>query len=312
MTTLMLAFASVGAFATGAVLGQGAYAQRRASLVKNEMRRALGAASILEASSVALECEGISARVISFAVRRSHELRASSSGKRPGSVAENTHFEELVIKAGLEGVLSAEGAARVRLELCVAGFLAGLLLGSPFSTELMIIGALIGVAWGFTALTRALKEEANCRTLVAERQLSQMIEVVVLGLKSGMSFDRALSLYHQRFDGSLSAAMASAQSQWGHGLVERSEGLRWVARSYESPLFGRLTENVIRSLRFGTSLADNLAVLAVEARAVRKAKLEERVAKAPVKMLMPVGGLILPAMLILIMGPILLELMQGF
>ena len=65
-------------------------------------------------------------------------------------------------------------------------------------------------------------------------------------------------------------------------------------------------------MRFGTSLADNLGFLTVEARAIRKAKLEEQVAKAPVKMLLPVGTLILPAMLIFVMGPIMLDLMNGF
>ena len=40
--------------------------------------------------------------------------------------------------------------------------------------------------------------------------------------------------------------------------------------------------------------------------------LEERVAKAPVKMMLPTGTLILPAMLLLVMGPILLELAGGF
>ena len=73
-----------------------------------------------------------------------------------------------------------------------------------------------------------------------------------------------------------------------------------------------MAENIVRSLRFGTSLASNLSLLSSEARAVRKAKLEEKVAKAPVKMLLPVGTLILPAMLMLVMGPIMLDLMQGF
>lgn len=40
--------------------------------------------------------------------------------------------------------------------------------------------------------------------------------------------------------------------------------------------------------------------------------MEERISKAPVKMLFPVGILILPAMLIYIMGPILLDLVTGF
>lgn len=95
-------------------------------------------------------------------------------------------------------------------------------------------------------------------------------------------------------------------------MIDRNEGLRQVARSYDSALFDRFAENVIRSIRFGTSMSDSLSLLAVEARAIRKAKLEERVAKAPVKMLLPVGTLILPAMLILVMGPIMLDLMKGF
>ena len=41
-------------------------------------------------------------------------------------------------------------------------------------------------------------------------------------------------------------------------------------------------------------------------------RLEERVAKAPVKMMVPTGVLILPAMLMLVLGPVLLELAGGF
>ena len=88
--------------------------------------------------------------------------------------------------------------------------------------------------------------------------------------------------------------------------------MRALARAYDSALFERVAESIIRSLRFGTSLAETLSILSAEARSIRKSKIEERVAKAPVKMLVPVGALILPAMLILIMGTVLLDLMEGF
>ena len=64
--------------------------------------------------------------------------------------------------------------------------------------------------------------------------------------------------------------------------------------------------------RFGSSLAESLESAAAEARAEHRARLEERVAKAPVKMMMPTGALILPAMLLLVLGPVLLELANGF
>ena len=70
-------------------------------------------------------------------------------------------------------------------------------------------------------------------------------------------------------------------------------------------------ERIVRSLRFGSTLAPDLEAAASEARARHRAQVEERVAKAPVKMMVPTGALILPAMLILVLGPVLLELMQG-
>ena len=43
-----------------------------------------------------------------------------------------------------------------------------------------------------------------------------------------------------------------------------------------------------------------------------RARRQEQVAKAPVKMMVPTGTLILPAMLIMVLGPVLLEMAGGF
>ena len=165
--------------------------------------------------------------------------------------------------------------------------------------------------FGFLLPTRALKSESQLRSQCVERQLAQMIEVIILGLQSGLSFDRSAKLYTAYFEGSLKESFSRAQSQWEHGLLIRSEALKSLAETYDSSLFFRAIESINRSLRFGSSLSESLSLIASEARSVRKTTLEERIAKAPVKMLLPVGTLILPAMLILIMGPILLDLMNG-
>ena len=171
-------------------------------------------------------------------------------------------------------MLTGDGYACARIYFSVGGLLVGCLLGACFSSLLAAIGSIVGAIWGWGRLSRAIKEEARCRALSAEQQFSQMIEVIVLGLNSGMSFDKALLLYCDSFGGSLSEVAGSAQRQWAHSLIDRSEGLRQIARSYDSLLFDRFAENVIRSLRFGTSMAENLSLLAVEARSIRKGKLE--------------------------------------
>ena len=99
---------------------------------------------------------------------------------------------------------------------------------------------------------------------------------------------------------------------WHTGLLTREDALRNLAQSYDSVLLGRMVESIVRSLRFGSPLANSLEDLAREARKAHRARVEEKVMKAPVKMMLPVGLLILPSMLLLVMGPIMLDLLTGF
>ena len=139
-----------------------------------------------------------------------------------------------------------------------------------------------------------------------------MLEVVSLGLRSGLTFDRSFALYGSHFDNALARSCAKAYRSWSLGLVSREEALRELAGSYDCEQLGRIVDSVVRSLRFGSSLSGILEEAAAQSRAEYRSALEERVAKAPVKMMLPTGTLILPAMLLLVMGPILLELAGGF
>ena len=212
-------------------------------------------------------------------------------------------------RAGLEQAVSPEGFCEASMRLACAGGLAGALVGSVLSTELAVLGAV--VAGGAAAMPRAVKRAQRERADGLESDLSEMLEVVALGLRSGLSFDRGFALYGSHFDSDLARACVGAQHAWSLGLTNREDALRDLAASYDSPLFARVVENMVRSLRFGSSLAEGLESAAAEARAVHRAQVEERVAKAPVKMMVPTGTLILPAMLLLVLGPVLLELMEG-
>lgn len=305
-------FATMCAFISGSILGSAAFSSYKTSRHKNTMKVLLGSSSIADALSISLESQGMNHRILVYVIELSRRENTLPNGLVSLLAMNWTSCEKQLRQAGLDSFVSRKGVAAARFRLMLFGGIVGALLGTFLSSLMTLIGLIFGGIGGVTAVSRALKQEAQSRSFVAEKHLSQMIEVIILGLKSGMTFDRALSLFYSNFDGALSSSLALAQSQWTHGLIDRSEGLRALARSYDSVLFERLAENIIRSLRFGTSLAVNLSLLANEARAVRKAKLEEKVAKAPVKMLLPVGTLILPAMLILIMGPIMLDLMEGF
>ena len=222
------------------------------------------------------------------------------------------NLQTLIDQAGFHLSITVDGVSLCRLQSAMLGMAMGLVIGMSLSGFMTGMGCVIGGILGWNAPVWVLKRVQQERGYTMEQELGNLIEIVILGLRSGLSFDKAFSLYPHYFSSSLAETCALAQAQWTHGLISRSEGLDFIARSYDSSLLKRVTDSMERSLKFGTSLVDVLDAEVQESRAIRKAKMEERISKAPVKMLFPVGILILPAMLIYIMGPILLDLITGF
>lgn len=147
---------------------------------------------------------------------------------------------------------------------------------------------------------RAEKMRADCLF-----ELPQMLDVVTLGLGSGLSFDGSLDLYCTRSKSALSSELNRAMTRWRLGLVTREEALDGVGSELHIQALKRFAHVVGESLTFGAPLAQTLEHQSDLLRAEQRSQLEEDLEKLPVKMLIPLGTLILPAMLIAILGPLL-------
>ncbi|MDR2108980.1 MAG: type II secretion system F family protein [Coriobacteriales bacterium] len=168
---------------------------------------------------------------------------------------------------------------------------------------------------GFAALLSQLPPFAKA----AERQrlqqarkayaaeLPRMLEIIALGVRSGLGFDQAFALYVRRFDTPLAQICRSRLDIWERGLISREQGLRELSEEVSLPMFKRFVATTLRALEYGAALNNLLLDLATETRKTYRSEQQELVAKAPVKMLLPTGALILPAMLLLVIGPIMLE-----
>ena len=134
--------------------------------------------------------------------------------------------------------------------------------------------------------------------------VSEMIDIVRLGLKAGISFDASLALYCEGRTGKLSERMARARFMWQTGLVTREQGLLGVARDVGVRPLESFAIAVVQALELGAPLADTLEGQAREIRAMHRAEVERQIERAPVKLLIPTGTLILPALLLSIVGPL--------
>ncbi|MBQ6521229.1 MAG: type II secretion system F family protein [Atopobiaceae bacterium] len=136
-------------------------------------------------------------------------------------------------------------------------------------------------------------------------QLPVLLDVLTLGLSAGLSFDASLELYCTRYDDELAHALSEAMASWRIGLTTRSEALSALARRLDISALQRFSSTVTEALVFGSPLVEVLEHQAQSIRDEHRSHVEEAIEKVPVKMLIPLGTLIVPAMLLAILGPLM-------
>lgn len=136
-------------------------------------------------------------------------------------------------------------------------------------------------------------------------EMPAMLDVLTLGLTAGLSFDASLEMCCRQVDSPLTREFMKALRAWQMGMGTREESLSALVQKLRSPPVGTFVGTVIEALEFGSPLALTLDRQAEVIRDEQRAALEERIEKVPVKMLVPLDVLVVPAMLLAILGPLL-------
>ena len=211
--------------------------------------------------------------------------------------------------AGLSLVRGLFGRLRVRIESLGRGGVAS--KGPPGVT-----GPLGKLLSGLgKAIRFDMRRGGEARARAGDRsrcldELPELIDVVALGMSAGISFDAALDIYCDKYDTMLADELSDAMRSWELSLTTRSEALRVLASRLDVPAFTTFVDTATESLAFGAPLTKALGEQAQAVRRARRADVQERIEKAPIKMLVPTGTLILPAMLLAVLGPLLASLSE--
>ncbi|WP_028263320.1 type II secretion system F family protein [Atopobium fossor] len=161
--------------------------------------------------------------------------------------------------------------------------------------------------WKNLPFMQAIRKRAELTAMRKDclTNLPAFLDILNLGLSAGMSFDTSLNLYCSKFNTNLALCLRRSLLSWQIGEQSRSEALRLLARELDLAPFSRFVTAVDEALRFGSPLAHTLSAQAELIREEQRSTLEEQVEKVPIKMLIPLGTLIVPAMLLAILGPLL-------
>lgn len=147
-----------------------------------------------------------------------------------------------------------------------------------------------------------------------QKGLPDAMDMLVVCAEAGLGLDTAVERVAREMAGS-NQAVASEFALLAHELrvmPDRRQALSRLADRALVELLKRLAATLGQTFRFGTPLAQALRILAAEARQDRVARLENKAARLPALMVMPLIFFIMPCLFIVLVGPSAVTLSATF
>ncbi|MCA2963914.1 MAG: type II secretion system F family protein [Acidobacteriota bacterium] len=176
-----------------------------------------------------------------------------------------------------------------------------------------LVALLAGGGLGYLLTDRVLVSLGNRRAERLKRSLPLALELLVLALESGQSLDGAMLDTARELESShpdLARELASVPP----GILStrsRQDQLRQLLNQNKEPEIRRFAQVLLDSDRFGTSLAAALRNQTRYLRTSLRQQAQEQARKVSVKLVFPVFFLIFPAVLLVTLGPAVLQLMDS-
>jgi tight adherence protein C len=181
-----------------------------------------------------------------------------------------------------------------------------LILTGSFSAPGLII-VLIAAAVGFMAPSIYIDRRAGSRVQKIDHEIPELVDLLVTTVEAGVGFLAALQIAARRVREPLGQELRVTLREQGMGLTV-DEALRNLGARTTSGNLRMFVQAVIQGETLGVSIGKILRDLAVDMRKARRQMAEERAQKAPIKLLFPLVFLILPAMMLVLLGPALYDI----
>lgn len=146
------------------------------------------------------------------------------------------------------------------------------------------------------------------------RQLPDGLDLLVICAEAGLSLDAAFN----RVARDLGPAAPHLADEFGLTAVElgflpnRRQALQNLARRTDLPAIRGVVNTLVQTERYGTPLASALRVLAAEFREERMLRAEEKAARLPAILTVPMILFILPTLFVVLIGPAIVRVIDNF
>ncbi len=177
------------------------------------------------------------------------------------------------------------------------------------SGPMRALACLGAFGFGFVLPDLFIKNMTDKRRHVIRRALPDALDLMVICTEAGLSLDATLKRVSEEF-GDACSALADELALTGLELgflPDRRQALRNLDLRTNIPGIRGMVNNLLQADKYGTPIAQALRVLAAEFREERMLKAEEKAARLPAMLTVPMILFILPPLFVVLLGPAILR-----
>jgi|SRR5579859_1317202 len=211
--------------------------------------------------------------------------------------------------AGYKDVMYVEVYASAKILLPVVGF-----LGSSFAGSSMLVVAIVATVAGFFIPDLFVTQLIARRKQKIRSAFPDALDLLVICMEAGLGIDQALVRVGQeiRMTSPVLAEELMAITHEQRAGKPRLEAWRGMAERLDLDFIRQFVTMLMQTERFGTPVANALGQFSDSLRLRRTQEVEERAAKAGVKLLFPLVCFIFPSIFVVLLGPAILHIAKAF
>lgn len=172
----------------------------------------------------------------------------------------------------------------------------------PIAVRWPLLSVLMAIVFVTLPWSKQRREQAR-RLHAIERDMPVVVDLLNLGVKSGLTVGAALAYVAERIEGPISDVYRTGLAQLAQGRRLADVLVDCEGQLGDSAL--SLTSALLSAERYGSPVGASLAQLAQETRLDQQRRGEKAARRLSVQLLFPVAGCIFPAFVLLTAAPLL-------
>lgn len=178
----------------------------------------------------------------------------------------------------------------------------------PLGRIMLLVGGFTILGFYFPQMW--LSSKIARRQKDVRRGMPDALDLLTICVEAGLGFDAAMAKVSEKWENEISLAFGRVIREIQLGKLRR-EAMRDMADRVGIPEMTSFVAAVIQSEQLGVSMAKVLRIQSDQMRIKRRQMAEEEAHKAPIKMLIPMAGLIFPSLMIVLLTPAALRLFHS-